>query len=94
MLPTIPEDPNRIGPDTSQQLHDTERPNTGQEPDINLHPRPKEDQFYDTEAEDVDLELSGTQLSGSKEALEDPPEDKGYSKRVKTTLTVPIDSNE
>jgi hypothetical protein len=57
VLPTIPEDPNQIGPDMAIQLHDTKRPNTGQDPDNNLHPRLKEYQFYDTEAEDVDLEL-------------------------------------
>ena len=94
VLPTIPEDPNQTGPDTSRQLQDAELPNTGREPDINLQTHLGEDRFYDPEAEDVGLELSGTHLLGSKEALEDPPKDEGRSKRVRTTLTVPIDPNE
>ncbi len=52
------------------------------QPDI----RSEEEQFYDTEADEEHLEVSGVQLSGTKEAMEDPPEDEGYSKRTKMTL--------
>ena len=44
-------------------------------PAISPRQRTDENQFYETEADDGDMELSGTHLSGSKEALEDPPED-------------------
>jgi hypothetical protein len=38
--------------------------------------------------------FSGTQLSGSKEALENPPEDERHSKRVKTTTPTHVKTNE
>ena len=44
--------------------------------------------------DDGDLELSGTQLSGFKEALEDPPEDEGHSKRAKKTTPTHVETNE
>jgi len=43
--------------------------------------------------DDGDLELSGTLLSGSKEALEDPPDDEGHSKSVKKATPIHVDTN-
>ncbi len=43
-----------------------------------------EEQFYDTEADEEHLELSNVQLSGTKEAQEESPEDEDKSKRFKT----------
>ncbi len=37
--------------------------------------RANEEQFYETEAGEEHLELSNVQLSSTKEAQEDPPED-------------------
>jgi hypothetical protein len=87
-LPTILEDPIPSDPNSEQQLQGARLPHTEQEEPSNISPaRPYDDQFYDTEADDGDLELSGTQFSGSKEALEDPPEDEGHLKRVKRPPT-------
>jgi hypothetical protein len=54
--------------------------------DNNLPPdiRTEDEQFYDTEADEEHLELTSEQLSGTKEAQEDPPEDETHSKRAKT----------
>jgi hypothetical protein len=94
-LPAIAENPSPAEPNTGQQLKDVELPHTDQEEPPTIPPaRPDDDQFYDTEADDEDLELSSTQLFGSKEALEKPPEDEGYSKRVKKTTPTHVETNE
>ena len=79
-LPAILENPLPSNPNSEQQLQGAELPHTEQEEPPNIPPaRPHDDQFYDAEADDGDLELSGTQLSGSKEALKNPPEDERHS---------------
>ena len=94
-LGTIPEEPNSSAPNANQQLQDTELPHIYHEEPPTIPPaRPDDDQFYDTEGDDGDLELSGIQLSGSKEALEIPPEDENHSKRVRTAFSIRIDQNE
>jgi hypothetical protein len=40
------------------------------------------------------LELSKVQLSGTKEALDDPPENKSHSKRAQTTPEINAFTNE
>jgi len=83
-LPAIPEDPNPSDPNAEHQLQDAELPQTNQEEYPTIPPaRPYDDKFNDTEAGDGDLELFDTHLSGSKEALENPPEDEGESKHAK-----------
>ncbi len=42
-------------------------------PHIHPNDRTDEEHFYETEADDGELEFSGVQLSGTKETLEDPP---------------------
>jgi hypothetical protein len=88
-LPAIPGDPSPSDPDAEQNLPDAELPPTNQKDPPTIPPaRQNDDLFYDIEADDGDLELSGTQLSGSKEGLEDPPNDEGRSKRA-TKATPP-----
>ncbi len=94
-LPAIPEDPTPCDSIDASQLQDAELPQTNQEkPPIIAFTRLDDNQLYDTEADDEDLELSGTQLSGSKEALEDPPEDEGPLKRAKKATPTHVETNE
>jgi hypothetical protein len=83
-LPAVPKDPKPSQPNAEHQLQNAKLPHTNQEEPPTIPPaRPYNDQFYDIEAGDGDLELSGIQLYGSKEALEDLSEDEGHSKRAK-----------
>jgi hypothetical protein len=52
------------------------------------------EQFYDTEAEDQELQLSGSQFSGTKEARTDQPEGEVDSKRAKTATLPNLSHNE
>jgi hypothetical protein len=52
------------------------------------------EQFYDTEADDEELQLSGLQISGAKEARADQPEGEVDSKRVKTATLPNLPYNE
>jgi hypothetical protein len=84
-LRTTPQEPNPLDQIANQQLQDAELPHTSQEESATILPaRLDEDQIYDTKVDDRDLDLSSTHISGSKEALEDRPEDEGHSKRAKT----------
>jgi hypothetical protein len=95
MLLTIPEEPSTSDPTFPHHRQDTNLPPTNQDALHTIPPaRPDEDQFYYTEVDEGDLELSGTQLSCFKEALEDPPEDEGQSKRDNTATPTPIETSE
>jgi len=87
-LASIPEG-HDITPPTGTQ---TEQPTL--EHPLNVMKQTENEQFYDTEVEDVDLQLSDFHARNNKEALHDPHEGEVESKRAKTALTIPATGNE
>jgi len=53
---------------------------------LNATKQTENEQFYDTKVENVDLHLSGSQVSGNKEASQDPLEGEIESKRATSSL--------
>jgi hypothetical protein len=60
---------------------------------LNATKKTENDQLYETEDKDEDLKLSGSQVSCTKEAMQDPREGEIESKRAKTSIAIPATRN-